>query len=82
MHITRCLHVGENVLLKLWDRLQWIWHILVLLNVADDLCSLAALGEIDEVGLLDNSWNTVLDESQVGQVNTCCYVSASRDGRM
>ena len=81
MHIACCLHVREDVLLKLWDWLQWIWHILVLLNVANDLCSLAALGEVDEVGLLDDSWNTILNESKVGQIDTCCYVSIGQDGR-
>jgi len=70
MHIACCLHVREDVLLKLRDRLQWIGHVLVLLNIANDLCSLAALGEIDEVGLLDDSWDTILNESKIGQVNT------------
>ena len=81
MHIACCLHIREDVLLKLWDWLQWIWHILVLLNVANDLCSLAALGEVDEVGLLNDSWNTILNESKVSQIDTCCYVSIDQDGR-
>lgn len=68
--ISSSLHVGQDVVLKIRDRVQRVWRVLVLLDVSDDLCSLCALGKVDEVGLLDNRGNTVLDESKIGQVYT------------
>ena len=70
MHIASMLHVGQNVLLQLRYALKRIGHILILLDIADDLRSLCALSEIDEVGLLDDGRDAVLNESKIGQVNT------------
>lgn len=49
MYIARSLHVAQDVILKFGHRLQGIWHILILLDVADDLCSFGAFGEVDRV---------------------------------
>ena len=54
MHVARRLHICENVVLKLRNRLQWVGNVLVLLNVANNLRGLTTLGEIDKVGLLDD----------------------------
>lgn len=80
MHITRSLHVRQDVVLKFWDRLQWIWDILVLLNVPNNFGSLAALSKIDEVGLLDHRRNAVFDECKVRQVDTYHHVSSDEEG--
>lgn len=77
MYIASRLHVRENVFLEFRNRLQWIGYILILLNITNDLCSLATFGEINEVRLLDLRRNTILDKSQICQINTCCLVSAS-----
>lgn len=65
MHVARGLHVAQDVVLKLRNRLQLVWYILVLLNVPNDFGGLGTLVEIDQVG-----WgvggNAVFDESQVG----------------
>jgi len=66
MYVTRSGHVAQNVILELGHRLQGICHILVLLNVTNYLCCLGPLGEIDEVRLLNNRWDTVLNECEVG----------------
>ena len=70
MHITRCLHVAENVLLQLGHWLQRIWNVLVLLNVTNDFCGLGALCEVDEFGLLDYRWNTIVNEDKIGEIDT------------
>lgn len=71
MHVTRRIHVGQYVVLQFRNRLQRIWHVLILLDVADHLCSLRTLGEVDEVGLLDQRGNTILNERQISEVDTC-----------
>ena len=53
MHIACRLHICQNVVLQIGHRLQWVWHVLVLLNVANDLGCLCALGEVDQVRFLD-----------------------------
>ena len=62
MHVSRRLHICNDVVLQFWERRQLIWHILILLNVANHFSRLRAFGEIDEIGFLDDGWDTVLDE--------------------
>lgn len=69
MYIARSLHVAQDVILKFGHRLQGIWHILILLDVADDLCSFGAFGEVDGVESFDDRGNAVLDEGQIGKVD-------------
>lgn len=54
MHIPGCLHVAEDVILQVAYWLQRIRNILVLLNTPDHFGRLGPLGEVDEVGLLDD----------------------------
>lgn len=70
MYIPSSLHVIQDVVLQLRHRLQRVPHILILLNISNDLSSLGTFSEVDEVSLLNNGRNAVLDKSQVGQVDT------------
>jgi len=69
--VTRRIHIGQYVILQLWNRLERVRHVLVLLDVADHLSSLRTFGKVDEVSFLDQRRNTILDERQIGEVNTC-----------
>jgi len=71
MHITRRPHIVQNILLQLRDRLQRIWHVLVLLYAPDDLGCFGSLGEINEARLLNQRWDAVLDEGKIGEVDAC-----------
>lgn len=62
MHIPRRLHITQDILLQLRHRLERVGHVLVLLDVADYLCRLGALGEVDKGGLLDDGGDTIFDE--------------------
>lgn len=53
MHVPRRLHVAEDVILQIRHRFQGVGNVLVLLDVADDLGGLGALGEVDELGVFD-----------------------------
>jgi len=68
--VTGCLHVAQNVILQIPDRLQRVRHVLVLLHVADDIRSLGPFGEVDQIGLLDHRGDTVFNEGQIGQIDT------------
>ena len=70
VHITCRLHVAQDIVLELRDRLQRVTDVLVLLDVANHLGRLGPLGEVDEIGLLDDGGDTVLDEGEIGQVDT------------
>lgn len=54
MHVARGLHVAENVVLQVSDRFERIRHVLVLLDVPNDLCCFGTLGKIDLIVLLDD----------------------------
>lgn len=69
VHVARLLHVAQDVLLQLRHRLKRVRHVLVLLNVTDHFGRFGALGEVDEVRLLDDGRDAIFDESQVGQVD-------------
>lgn len=69
MYVARSLHVAQDVVLKFGHRLQRIWHILIHLDVADDLCSFRAFGEVDRIRPFDDRGDAVLDEGQVGKVD-------------
>lgn len=68
--IASALHVLENIILKFIHGSKREWHILVLLDIANDFGRLCPLGEIDQIRLLDDGWYTVLDEGQIGQIYT------------
>lgn len=69
MHIAGRLHIRENVLLQLWNRLQRVRYVLILLNVANDFGRLRALGKVDEIGAFDQRGNTVFDECQICKID-------------
>lgn len=69
MHIARCLHIAENVILQVSNRLQGIRHLLVLLDLSNDFSGFGSLGEVDQVGLLDDRRNSVLDERQIREID-------------
>ena len=71
VHIACGLHIRQNVVLQIGYRLQWVRHVLILLNVADHLGRLCALGKVDQICLLDQRRDTVLDECKISKVNTC-----------
>lgn len=70
MNLVCTLHVSDNVLLQLRDSLETVWDVLELLNIANDFRRLGSLRKIDQVRLLDDGWNTVLDEGQISQVDS------------
>lgn len=70
VYVACRLHVAQYIVLEVADRFKWVWHILILLDVTDNLSCLSPFGKVDQIGLLDDRWNTVLDERQVGKVNT------------
>ena len=70
VHIACGLHVRQNVVLQIGHRLQWVRHVLILLNVANHLGRLCALGKVDQIRLLDQGRDTVLDECKISKVNT------------
>ena len=71
MHITCCLHIAQYILLQLWYRLQGVRYILVLLNVTYNFSCLCTFGEIDQCRLFDDGWNTILDEREIREIDTC-----------
>lgn len=75
MHVTRRLHVAQDVFLQLRHRVQHVGFDLELLNVTDHFGRFGAFGEVDEVRLLDEGWDAVFDESEVGQVDAYILVS-------
>lgn len=70
MHIARRLHVGEDIVLQLGNRLQRVGYVLILLDIANDFGRLRALGKVDEIGAFDQRWNTVFDKGQVREIDT------------
>jgi hypothetical protein len=64
------LHVRQNVVLQIRYRLQWVRHVLILLNVADHLSCLCTLGKVDQICLLDQGRDTVFNECQISKINT------------
>lgn len=54
MHVSGRLHILQNVLLQLWHCVKRVWHILILLNIPNDLGSLGSFGKVDKVGLFDD----------------------------
>lgn len=71
MHVTSRLHVAQDVILKLANRLERVRNILILLDVTDDFGGLGPFSEVDEVGALNNRWDTVLNKGQVREVYPC-----------
>lgn len=70
MDVSCSLHVAQYVVLQLWYGLEGVGRILILLDITDNLGSLGPLGEVDEVGLFNDGWDTILDESKIRQVDT------------
>ena len=70
VHITCRLHVAQNVILEVADGFERVRDDLVLLDITDDLGCFGPLGKVNVVGLLDNRWDTILDEGQVGEIDT------------
>lgn len=70
MHIACRLHVAKDIFLQLGHWLQWIGHVLVLLDIANDFGCLRALGKVDKVRAFDQRGNTIFDECQVGEIYT------------
>lgn len=62
MHVASRLHVSQDVVLQLWNRLQRIRDVLVLLNISDDFGRLRTLSEVDQIGLLNDRRDTIFDE--------------------
>jgi hypothetical protein len=71
VYIACRLHVRQDIVLQFRDRLQWKWHILVLLDIANHLGGLCAFGKVDKVRFFDEGGDTVFDEGQVGKIYTC-----------
>jgi hypothetical protein len=70
MHIPRCLHIAQYILLQLCYRLQGVGHILILLDVTYNFSSLRTFGEIDQRRLLDDRWDTIFDERKIREIDT------------
>lgn len=76
MHVSRGLHIAQDVVLQLGNWLQRVAHVLVLLDVADDFGRLCPLGKVNQVRLLNDGGDTVLDKCKIGQVNTWALLLA------
>ena len=70
MNIARRLHVGEDVILQLRNRLQGVWHVLVLLDIAYHFSSFCSLCKVDEVCAFDERGDTVFDKCQIRKIDT------------
>jgi hypothetical protein len=69
MDITSLSHIAENVLLEIRDRVERVRHILVLLYISDDFGGFGPLGEVDEIGVLNDRCNAVFDEGEIGKIH-------------
>ena len=69
MHVTRGLHVAQDIFLKLGHGREWVGHVLVLLDVADDFGRFGTLGEVDECGFLDDGGDSIFDEGEICEVD-------------
>lgn len=69
--VSSRLHVAQDVVLQLGYGLERVADVLVLLDIADDVGRLRSLGEVDEVGLLDDGRDAILDKGQIRQVDAC-----------
>lgn len=70
VHIPRRRHIVQNVILQIDDGFQIVRHLLVLLDVANHFRRFGPFGEIDESGALDDRGYAVLDESEIGEIDT------------
>ena len=70
MYISGCLHVAQDIVLQITDRLERVRHVLILLDVSNDISGLGSFGEVDQLGLLDDRRDAIFDERQVSQVDT------------
>lgn len=71
MYIPCRLHVTQDVILQIADWLEWVGHVLVLLDVTNDFGGFGALGEIDELCAFYDGGYAVFDEGQVCEINAC-----------
>lgn len=71
MHVSCRLHIAQNVVLKLGNRLKRIWHILILLDVANHFRGLGSLRKVDQIAALDDRRNTIFNEGEICEVDTC-----------
>lgn len=71
MYVSSGLHVAQYVILQITDGLQGVGHVLVLLDVANDICSLCSFGKVDQIGTFDNRGYSIFNKGQVRQVDTC-----------
>ena len=62
MHVACRLHVAQYIILEIADRLEWIGHILIILDVADNIGGFGALRKVDKVRAFDNRRNAIFDE--------------------
>lgn len=69
MHIPSRLHITQYILLQLWDGLQGVWDILILLDITDHLGRLGPLSEVYQRRLFYDGGDTVLNEREVGEVH-------------
>ena len=70
VHIACRLHVVQYVILEIGDGLEWVGHILIILDISDNIGGFDALRKIDKVCAFDDRGNAVFNEGQVGEVNT------------
>lgn len=71
MHVSRCLHITQDVVLKLRDRLKRIWHILILLDISNHFGSLCSLGEVDGIAAFDDGRDAIFNECEISEVDAC-----------
>jgi len=71
MHVSCCLHVTQDVVLKLRNRLKRIWHILILLDIPNHFGGLCSLGEVDGIGAFDDGRDAIFNECEISEVDAC-----------
>ena len=69
MHIACRLHVTQYVILQIGHRFENVGHILILLDISNNVGGFGSFGKIDEVCAFDHRGYTVFDEGQVGKVD-------------
>ena len=69
MHISCCLQIAEDVILKFRDRLEGIRDVLVLLDFSDHFSSFDSLSEVNQISAFDDRRNAILNEGEVREVN-------------
>ena len=71
MYVSCSLHIAQDIILEIPHGFEWVWYILVLLYVSNDICGLGSFCKVNEIRAFDDGGNAVFDEGKVGEVDAC-----------